>query len=120
MTVTELRTDEPVGTAITTTGSAKGSPTRVPADRYTSPEFVSAEVPLSIKELLGRTGTLPEEIAHFVPHQANGVLLARLAKDMGLTGARLHTTNGLGHRSVLRDREVIQQILDFLRPRAEQ
>ncbi|HEU5474637.1 MAG TPA: ketoacyl-ACP synthase III [Actinophytocola sp.] len=55
-------------------------------------EFVSAEVPLSIKELLRRTGTLPEEIAHFVPHQANGVLLARLAEDMGLTGARLHTT----------------------------
>jgi phenylpropionate dioxygenase-like ring-hydroxylating dioxygenase large terminal subunit len=46
MTVTELRTDEPVGTAITTTGSAKGSPTRVPASRYTSPEFAQREMQL--------------------------------------------------------------------------
>jgi phenylpropionate dioxygenase-like ring-hydroxylating dioxygenase large terminal subunit len=46
MTVTELRTDEPVGTAITTTGSAKGSPTRVPASRYTSPEFAAREMQL--------------------------------------------------------------------------
>ena len=44
MTVTQLRTDEPVGTAITTTGSAKGSPTLVPAARYTSPDFAAREV----------------------------------------------------------------------------
>ena len=46
MTVTQLRTDEPIGTAITTTGSAKGSPTRVPASRYTSPEFAARELQL--------------------------------------------------------------------------
>ena len=46
MTVTELRTDEPIGTAITTTGSAKGSPTLVPASRYTSPEFAARELQL--------------------------------------------------------------------------
>lgn len=55
-------------------------------------EFVLAQVPPSVKELLGRTGVQPQDVAHFVPHQANGVLLDRLARDMGLAGARLHTT----------------------------
>ena len=32
-----------VGTAITSVGSTKGSPTRVPASRYTSPEFAALE-----------------------------------------------------------------------------
>lgn len=55
-------------------------------------EFVLGQVPPSVKELLGRSGVRPEEVAHFVPHQANGVLLGRLAEDMGLDGARVHTT----------------------------
>ena len=35
--------EELVGTAITAAGSTEGSPTRVPAHRYHSPEFASAE-----------------------------------------------------------------------------
>ena len=36
--------DAPVGTAITAAGSAVGSPTRVPVDRYTSPAFAAREL----------------------------------------------------------------------------
>ena len=35
--------EEPVGTAITSAGSVEGSPTRIPAHRYWSPEFARAE-----------------------------------------------------------------------------
>src|SRR5581483_5630766 len=36
--------DAPVGSAITTVGSSKGSPTMVPVSRYTSPEFAQLEL----------------------------------------------------------------------------
>ena len=36
--------DAPVGTAITAAGSAHGSPTMVPAERYTSPDFAAREL----------------------------------------------------------------------------
>jgi len=36
--------DAPVGTAITAAGSAVGSPTMVPVERYTSPEFAAREL----------------------------------------------------------------------------
>jgi choline monooxygenase len=40
----EVLVDEaPVGSAITTMGSAEGSPTRIPVSRYTSPEFAALE-----------------------------------------------------------------------------
>ncbi|MFJ9213854.1 3-oxoacyl-ACP synthase III family protein [Streptomyces sp. NPDC102264] len=55
-------------------------------------EFVLGQVPASAKELFGRAGVRPQDVAHFVPHQANGVLLGRLANDMGLENARVHTT----------------------------
>ncbi|MET9499272.1 ketoacyl-ACP synthase III [Streptomyces sp. NPDC006552] len=55
-------------------------------------EFVLDQVPPSVKELLGRTGVEPGEVAHFVPHQANGVLLGKLAREMGLHEARVHST----------------------------
>src|ERR1700730_13566948 len=42
--VSEVLVDEaPVGSAITTMGSAEGSPTRIPVSRYTSPEFAALE-----------------------------------------------------------------------------
>jgi pimeloyl-ACP methyl ester carboxylesterase len=34
-------------------------------------------------------------------------------------GAELYTTSGLGHRAILRDREVIQRTVDFLRDGAD-
>ncbi|MFF3847889.1 3-oxoacyl-ACP synthase III family protein [Streptomyces sp. NPDC002328] len=55
-------------------------------------EFVLGQVPPSVKELLGRTGVQPDRIDHFVPHQANGVLLATLAQETGLHRAQVHTT----------------------------
>lgn len=42
--VSEVLVDEaPVGSAITTMGSAEGSPTRIPVSRYISPEFAALE-----------------------------------------------------------------------------
>ena len=38
--------DAPVGTAITAAGSAGGSPTMVPVERYTAPEFAARELEL--------------------------------------------------------------------------
>jgi len=38
-----MRAQDPVGTSITSVGSTKGSPTRIPASRYTCPEFAELE-----------------------------------------------------------------------------
>ncbi|WP_055712774.1 3-oxoacyl-ACP synthase III family protein [Streptomyces torulosus] len=54
-------------------------------------DFVMHNVPPMIDPLLRRTGTTRDQIAHFVPHQANGVLLGELVERCGLTGARTHT-----------------------------
>lgn len=54
-------------------------------------DFVMGNVPPMIDPLLRRTGTTRDEITHFVPHQANGVLLGELVERCGLTGARTHT-----------------------------
>ncbi|MFI6340293.1 3-oxoacyl-ACP synthase III family protein [Streptomyces sp. NPDC050535] len=54
-------------------------------------DFVMRNVPPMIDPLLRRTGTTRDQIAHFVPHQANGVLLGELVERCGLTGARTHT-----------------------------
>ncbi|MER6157100.1 ketoacyl-ACP synthase III [Streptomyces sp. NPDC001868] len=54
-------------------------------------DFVMTNVPPMITPLLERTGTTLDEVTHFVPHQANGVLLGELVERCGLTGARTHT-----------------------------
>lgn len=55
-------------------------------------EVVLHEVPPFVDKLLGHAGVAADEIAHVVPHQANGVLLARLVERCGLTGATTHRT----------------------------
>ena len=45
MTIAETRAAEDVvGTAISSMGSANGSPTRIPVYRYTSPDFAKVEI----------------------------------------------------------------------------
>ncbi|MFG1653277.1 3-oxoacyl-ACP synthase III family protein [Micromonospora sp. NPDC049275] len=55
-------------------------------------EFVMANVPPMIAALLERNGATLADIRHFVPHQANGVLLTELVSRCGLDGARTHRT----------------------------
>ncbi|MFB8139093.1 3-oxoacyl-ACP synthase III family protein [Streptomyces parvus] len=57
-------------------------------------DFVLGKVPQAVKDLLAKTGVRREDIAHFVPHQANGVLLGRLAEQIGFEKARTHLTVG--------------------------
>jgi len=53
-------------------------------------EFVIAGVPPVLADLLGRSGITPGQVAHFVPHQANGVMIQELVEAAGLTAARTH------------------------------
>ncbi|GAB3888041.1 ketoacyl-ACP synthase III [Kibdelosporangium lantanae] len=55
-------------------------------------EFVLDAVPAAAKELLARNGVAPSDVDHFVPHQANGAMLERLAGLMALDNARTHLT----------------------------
>ncbi|WP_181773219.1 3-oxoacyl-ACP synthase III family protein [Amycolatopsis pittospori] len=55
-------------------------------------EFALGTVPQAVKELLLRTGVHHDDVAHFVPHQANGVLLGKLAEQIGFERASTHLT----------------------------
>lgn len=55
-------------------------------------DFVMGGVPPLIERLLERAGTKADEIDHFVPHQANGVLLRELVERAGMAGAHTHRT----------------------------
>jgi 3-oxoacyl-(acyl-carrier-protein) synthase III len=55
-------------------------------------DFVMAEVPPALDALLSRAGVTVDEVNHFVPHQANGVLLGQLVEKAGLGHARTHYT----------------------------
>jgi len=54
-------------------------------------DFVLDAVPPMIETLLDRTDTPVRLVDHFVPHQANGLLVAQLAEQCGLGAARTHT-----------------------------
>ncbi|HEY8980675.1 MAG TPA: ketoacyl-ACP synthase III [Streptomyces sp.] len=54
-------------------------------------DFVMTNLPPMIGPLLERSGLTLDDVDHFVPHQANGVLLAELVERCGLTAARTHT-----------------------------
>ncbi|MER5585452.1 ketoacyl-ACP synthase III [Streptomyces asoensis] len=53
-------------------------------------DFVLDNVPGLIAGLLKRSGCQPADVRHFVPHQANGRLVAELAEASGLERARTH------------------------------
>ncbi|MFF5084298.1 3-oxoacyl-ACP synthase III family protein [Actinoplanes sp. NPDC000266] len=55
-------------------------------------EFVNSGVPPAFETLLKRAGVAVDEVDHFVPHQANGVMLAELVEATGLTAATTHLT----------------------------
>lgn len=54
--------------------------------------FVTDHVPPVLSELLQAQGVATSEVDHFVPHQANGVMLDDLAKSAGLVGVQIHRT----------------------------
>ncbi|MEU2505039.1 beta-ketoacyl-ACP synthase III [Streptomyces sp. NPDC007863] len=53
-------------------------------------EFVNERLPAAVRALLERSGTRAEDIAHLVPHQANGVMLAEVRPRLGLGAAAMH------------------------------
>ncbi len=53
-------------------------------------DFVMAGVPPVLADLFKRAGVVPADIDHFVPHQANGVMVGELVEAAGLTDARTH------------------------------
>jgi acetoacetyl-CoA synthase len=55
-------------------------------------DFVTGQVPAVLADLLDRAGLHAKDIDHFVPHQANGVLLNELVDLAGLDGAQTHLT----------------------------
>jgi 3-oxoacyl-[acyl-carrier-protein] synthase-3 len=56
--------------------------------------FVVEELPQLVKGFLHEAGVEPADISHFVPHQANGVMLEAVFEDLGLPNARMHQTLG--------------------------
>lgn len=55
-------------------------------------DFVMSVVPGVVGQLVDAVGRTLAEVDHFVPHQANGVLLRTLVERCGLTGSRTHRT----------------------------
>ncbi|MET0495993.1 MAG: ketoacyl-ACP synthase III [Actinoplanes sp.] len=53
-------------------------------------DFVVAAVPPVLDTLLTRAGVPAAELDHFVPHQANGVMIGELVEAAGLQLARTH------------------------------
>ncbi|QTD96684.1 3-oxoacyl-ACP synthase III family protein [Streptomyces cyanogenus] len=53
-------------------------------------DLVARELPESVRELLARSGITPDQVDHFIPHQANGVLLGEILPTLGLRRARVH------------------------------
>ena len=55
-------------------------------------EFVAEHVPPVLAGMLERVGLHPKDVDHFVPHQANGVMLRELVDLAQLDGATTHLT----------------------------
>jgi len=55
-------------------------------------DFVTRTLPYEIDRLLRRAAVPADAVQHFVPHQANGIMLAELWPDLGLHRAALHLT----------------------------
>jgi acetoacetyl-CoA synthase len=54
--------------------------------------FVQENLPVAVRNLLERGGVPAEDVDHFIPHQANGVLLADVWPGLGLRSATFHLT----------------------------
>ncbi|HEY5834844.1 3-oxoacyl-ACP synthase III family protein [Streptomyces sp.] len=55
-------------------------------------DFVQEELPAAVSGLLAEAGMDTGSVRHFVPHQANGVMLADVWPELGLGSAELHLT----------------------------
>ncbi|ADI04499.1 3-oxoacyl-(acyl-carrier-protein) synthase 3 [Streptomyces bingchenggensis BCW-1] len=55
-------------------------------------EFVARELPQAVRALLSTYGVDPARVDHFIPHQANGVMLRDAFPRLGLDRAKLHLT----------------------------
>ncbi|MFF1811009.1 3-oxoacyl-ACP synthase III family protein [Streptomyces sp. NPDC058251] len=53
-------------------------------------DYVTRELPRAVHDLLTDLSVPPEEIRHFIPHQANGAMLTDLWGHLGLPNAHLH------------------------------
>ncbi|MBY8882376.1 3-oxoacyl-ACP synthase III family protein [Actinacidiphila acidipaludis] len=54
--------------------------------------FVEDRLPQLTKQFLHEAGVVPDDIAHFIPHQANGVMLDTVFADLALPNAVMHLT----------------------------
>lgn len=55
-------------------------------------DFVAEHVPPALRALVHRAGVNIGEVDHFVPHQANGVMLGEVVERAGLDTAQTHRT----------------------------
>lgn len=55
-------------------------------------DFVLTELPPLVAAFFEQAGVDPAEVDHFIPHQANGMMLDDLVPALGLTSARVHRT----------------------------
>ena len=55
-------------------------------------DFVAEHVPPALRALADTAGIDLADVDHFVPHQANGVMLADVVERAGLSGAHTHRT----------------------------
>lgn len=53
-------------------------------------QFVQEQLPGAVAELLTKAGVDRQQVRHFVPHQANGVMLAEVWPELGMDTARMH------------------------------
>ncbi|MFI6340945.1 3-oxoacyl-ACP synthase III family protein [Streptomyces sp. NPDC050535] len=54
--------------------------------------FVVEQLPQLIKEFLHEAGVEPADISHFIPHQANGVMLDQVFPELAMPRATMHRT----------------------------
>ncbi|WP_225102711.1 3-oxoacyl-ACP synthase III family protein [Streptomyces sp. CoH27] len=52
--------------------------------------FVEDQLPGLVKQFLHEAGVVPDDIRHFVPHQANGVMLDTVFEQLALSRATMH------------------------------
>jgi acetoacetyl-CoA synthase len=52
--------------------------------------FVQEQLPAAVNQLLAKAHLAPQAVDHFVPHQANSVLLDEVWPDLALGSASLH------------------------------
>ncbi|HET9381402.1 MAG TPA: ketoacyl-ACP synthase III [Streptomyces sp.] len=54
--------------------------------------FVVEQLPQLVKSFLHEAGVEPGDVSHFIPHQANAVMLDEVFGDLGLANATMHRT----------------------------